>query len=94
MAAIYSMRHLTLSHKWFIQNLISRKNSTIAAASLIKDKLEQPSSTDLDLEWENAKPYEEIPGLKSLPVIGTGWVFLPIVGKTHKIHVLNLTQLK
>lgn len=32
-------------------------------------------------EWNAAKPYEKIPGRRSLPILGTGWVMMPIVGK-------------
>ena len=44
-----------------------------------------PSSTSTtaadDVEWAQAKPFDQIPGLKSLPIIGTTWSMFPIVGK-------------
>ena len=33
-----------------------------------------------DVEWSNAKPFEEMPGLRSVPILGTSWVMLPVVG--------------
>ena len=32
-------------------------------------------------EWEAAKPFEQIPGHKSFPIVGSSWVLFPIVGK-------------
>jgi hypothetical protein len=31
-------------------------------------------------EWEYAKPFEDIPGPKPLPVIGNAWKFIPYIG--------------
>jgi hypothetical protein len=31
-------------------------------------------------EWGYAKPYEDIPGPKPLPVIGNAWRFIPHIG--------------
>jgi hypothetical protein len=36
---------------------------------------------DNDEEWQQAKPYEEIPGPKPYPVVGNLWRFLPGIGK-------------
>ena len=39
---------------------------------------------DLDKEaeeWETAKPFKQIPGHKSFPIVGSSWVLFPIVGK-------------
>lgn len=53
-----------------------REKATAVAADL------KPREIPEDVvEWNNAKPYEAIPGLKSLPVIGTMWAMLPLVGK-------------
>jgi hypothetical protein len=49
--------------------LVKTRNSTTAATQL------------LEREWKNARPYEEIPGPKPLPVFGNFWRFLPHVGK-------------
>ena len=34
-----------------------------------------------DVEWEQAKPTDQIPGHRPLPVIGTIWSLLPVVGQ-------------
>ena len=31
-------------------------------------------------EWDYAKPFEEIPGPKPLPIIGNIWRFIPYIG--------------
>jgi hypothetical protein len=31
-------------------------------------------------EWDCAKPYEDIPGPKPLPIIGNAWRFIPYIG--------------
>lgn len=33
-----------------------------------------------DIELASAKPFEELPSLMSLPILGTTWVFLPLIG--------------
>lgn len=33
-----------------------------------------------DSALANAKPFEKIPSMPMVPFIGTGWLFLPIVG--------------
>ena len=38
----------------------------------------------------NAKPFEKIPSMPILPFVGTGWIYLPIVGKYSK-YVKNKT---
>jgi hypothetical protein len=32
-------------------------------------------------EWDYAKPFEDIPGPKPLPIIGNAWRFIPHIGK-------------
>lgn len=46
--------------------------------------LEQETAEEL----HNARPYEEIPGDVSIPILGTSWTFLPFIGKYNhkKIH--------
>lgn len=42
-------------------------------------------------EWDTAKPYEDMPGPKPLPVIGNFWRFLPYIGKLQRgiLHCRN-----
>jgi len=42
----------------------------------VKDSLDKEAE-----EWEAAKPFEQIPGHKSFPIVGSSWVLFPIVGK-------------
>lgn len=35
---------------------------------------------DFDDEWKTAKPFEEIPGYRSYPIVGTMWSMLPVIG--------------
>jgi len=37
-------------------------------------------TADEDIEWNNAKPFDEIPGPKALPLLGTAWTYFPVVG--------------
>lgn len=50
--------------------VVKRYNATIAATQVLTE------------EWDNAKPFEDIPGPKPFPVIGNLWRFLPYIGKT------------
>ena len=33
-----------------------------------------------ELKWSDAKPFDEMPGPKRVPVLGSTWMFLPIIG--------------
>jgi hypothetical protein len=48
--------------------VFNRGNSTVAATQATPE------------EWEYAKPFEDIPGPKPLPVIGNSWRFIPYIG--------------
>ena len=39
------------------------------------------SSEEEDPEWKAAKPFEQLPGYRDLPGLGTLWVMLPVVGR-------------
>ena len=43
-------------------------------------------------EWEYAKPFEDIPGPKPLPIIGNGWRFIPYLGNIIFLTPLNDKQ--
>ena len=38
------------------------------------------ATTVEDVEWARAKPFDQMPGITSLPVIGTSWAMFPVVG--------------
>ena len=40
------------------------------------------NSNDAELEWQSAKPFNKIPGHRSLPLLGTTWVTMPLIGNT------------
>jgi hypothetical protein len=46
-----------------------RWNSTMVATEARKE------------EWDYAKPFEDMPGPKPLPIIGNIWRFIPYIGK-------------
>lgn len=39
------------------------------------------ASSEEDPEWKAAKPFEQLPGYRDLPGLGTLWVMLPVVGR-------------
>ncbi|GFQ86909.1 probable cytochrome P450 49a1 [Trichonephila clavata] len=36
---------------------------------------------DIEEKWKGAKPFSEIPSLPMLPIIGTAWHYMPIIGR-------------
>lgn len=50
---------------------------------------EIPSSAPDAENWNNAKPFEQIPGYRILPVIGTMHSMLPVVGDCSAIPQNN-----
>lgn len=43
--------------------------------------------------WEEAKPFESIPGPKPLPIIGNVWRFmLPKIGDFHGLDFFDITK--
>lgn len=55
-----------------------------ATAALKKTTESSPEA--LDEEWKTAKPFEQIPGDKSYPILGTTWAMMPIVGHGIKLE--------
>jgi hypothetical protein len=41
-------------------------------------------------EWDYAKPFEDIPGPKPLPIIGNTWRFIPFLGNVIYCFFLTL----
>lgn len=60
--------------------LVQRRFKATAAAVKPEEVDNQSAPSNEQIEWENAKPYEEIPGRRSVPILGTTWAFMPIVG--------------
>jgi hypothetical protein len=58
--------------------VFQRCNSTIAATQARSE------------EWVYAKPFEDIPGPKPLPIIGNAWRFIPQLGKLLFPHVTRV----
>lgn len=42
--------------------------------------------------WNEALPFEAIPGPKGLPVIGNVWRFMPLIGPYYKINFLDIAK--
>ena len=45
-----------------------------------KEKTSSSNVSPEDPEWKAAKPFEQMPGYRNLPILGTLWAMLPIVG--------------
>ncbi|XP_069671910.1 probable cytochrome P450 301a1, mitochondrial [Periplaneta americana] len=43
-------------------------------------------------EWDNAKPYEDMPGPKPLPILGNAWRFIPKIGNLSGFGFIELGQ--
>jgi len=70
-----------------VRRVLSTNKSTAAVIRRWKANTSiQLSTTAADCaetvsEWDQAKPFEQIPGARPLPVVGTMWVLFPVVGK-------------
>jgi len=58
--------------------VLKRCNSTAAVAQARPEK------------WDYAKPFEDIPGPKPLPIIGNAWRFIPYLGNVIIVLLLRL----
>jgi hypothetical protein len=61
--------------------VLERYNSAIAATQARPE------------EWDYAKPFEEIPGPKPLPIIGNAWRFIPFLGKLLFPYIIRICSL-
>lgn len=52
-----------------------RRTSTLAA-----EAVEVSEHVTRSKEWEEALPYEMVPGPKALPFLGNNWRFIPGIG--------------
>lgn len=53
------------------------------SSATIENLLENPA---IDEEFANAKPYNEVPGPKPIPILGNTWRLLPVIGKYSSIQ--------
>ncbi|GFS57376.1 probable cytochrome P450 301a1, mitochondrial [Nephila pilipes] len=60
----------------FRKGASSNRDVNIARSLLINNIRNNSSVT-----WESAKPFKDIPGVKSFPIIGTTWQALPFIGR-------------
>ena len=40
------------------------------------------ATTDESEEWRAAKPFDQIPGFRTFPIIGSSWIMFPLVGNS------------
>ena len=60
------------------------RRATVAAVK------ETTPDAAVDDKWNRAKPFNQIPGHKPLPIIGTAWAFFPVIG--HGIEVERMME--
>lgn len=83
-----------------IQTCVVRrcKASVASSQAVLKNNTTnngRDNSTVEDVEWNNAKPFDEMPSIRVLPLLGTSWGLLPIVGAGIPVdRVLELHQLR
>jgi len=53
----------------------------LSSEPALKEKSSSSSNEEEDPEWKAAKTFEELPGYRDLPGLGTLWVMLPVVGR-------------
>lgn len=56
------------------------KASAAASPEVVLKNGANVSKVVEDEEWNNAKSFNEMPGLRSVPILGTSWGMLPVVG--------------
>jgi hypothetical protein len=80
-----SCRLIAESQQQVLRNVsavvLKRFNSTAAVAQARPE------------EWEYAKPFEDIPGPKPLPIIGNIWRFIPYLGNVTYCFLLCLRSI-
>ncbi|XP_068210223.1 cytochrome P450 302a1, mitochondrial-like [Palaemon carinicauda] len=83
---------LVIRHKFEQPRSSRRCGSVSSSSSRGSDDLEKPTV----LGREKAKPFEDIPGPKSLPFVGTLYLYLPFIGKYSfgRLHHTGLKKLR
>ena len=61
-------------------SLTVHRNNIRLHSALSKRRLQDDPQQTTETEWTNAKPFDQIPGPKLLPVIGSSWTMFPFVG--------------
>ncbi|KAJ9574193.1 hypothetical protein L9F63_008449 [Diploptera punctata] len=75
-----------------MRHLLGKCNNSLKCRCLIVRQL----ASDVATNPINARPFNEIPGPKSLPVIGTLWKYLPLIGEYSfdRLHHNGFKKLK
>ncbi|XP_030388311.1 probable cytochrome P450 301a1, mitochondrial [Scaptodrosophila lebanonensis] len=77
----------------------SRENSATTAETATCPHLSAPleeaagSRIHTTAEWQNALPYNEIPGPKPIPILGNTWRLMPIIGQYTISDVAKISSL-
>ena len=99
-ATMFRGWHSVASYKQLDHAIFIRRSKASAALSETALKAGTANNADRptadETEWNNAKPFEEMPGLRSVPLLGTTWGMMPIVGiviiylsSINKLHFKN-----
>lgn len=86
-----SLKSRMLCSKSFSPRFVLRNNSSVSTASVNSFKKAEVVDNAKPDGWDEAKPFEEIPGIKPLPLIGNNFRFLP-GGEFHKVQSLDMTR--
>lgn len=64
--------------------LVSQRWKASAAALAVESPSQNETAAlnnkDFNDEWEKAKSFDEIPGYRSYPILGTMWSMFPVIG--------------
>ncbi|EFX79020.1 hypothetical protein DAPPUDRAFT_305015 [Daphnia pulex] len=76
--------------------IVQRSKASVAASpEVVLKNGANVSKVVEDAEWNNAKSFDEMPGLRSVPILGTSWAMLPVVGAGIPItRILELYKLQ
>lgn len=77
---LLKQHHLTLA------KILRNSLATQATAENVCATVNKPEG------WDNALPFEAIPGPKGLPIIGNVWRFLPLIGPYSKVNILDIAK--
>ncbi|PSN38977.1 putative cytochrome P450 301a1 [Blattella germanica] len=61
---------------WFMRHSFGLSSAPKRSASSTVSTLQE----DVLTEWDQARPYSEVPGPKPLPLLGNNWRFVPFIG--------------